>query len=98
MFYLNDANILNSISWTFYESVNDKEALLKAEAWAKKACELEKTYANLDTYAAVLYKTGKKDLALETANKAIELAKKEKYSPSDYQGATDLIKKIKEKK
>lgn len=98
LFYLNDANILNSISWTFYESVNDKEALLKAEAWAKKACELESTYPNLDTYAAVLYKTGKKDLALETANKAIELAKKEKYSPSDYQGTTDLIKKIKEKK
>lgn len=95
LFYLNDANMLNNISWSFYENVNDKEALLKAESWAKKATELEKTYANLDTYAAVLYKTGKKDLALETANKAIELAKKEKYTPEDYQGTADLIKKIK---
>lgn len=95
LFYLNDANILNSISWTFYESVSDKDALLRAESWAKKACDLDKSYANLDTYAAVLYKTGKKDLALETANKAIELAKKEKYAPEDYQGTTDLIKKIK---
>ncbi len=98
LFYSNDANMLNSISWTFYESVNDKDALLKAESWAKKACDLDKSYANLDTYAVVLYKTGKKDLALETAGKAIELAKKEKYNPEDYQGTTDLIKKIKEAK
>ena len=98
LFYSNDANMLNSISWTFYESVNDKDALLKAASWAKKACDLDKSYANLDTYAAVLYKTGKKDLALETANKAIELAKKEKYVPEDYQGTTDLVRKIKELK
>ncbi len=72
--------MLNSIAWNFYEKVEDKEALQKAEGWASKACELEKNYANLDTYAAVLYKVGKKDLALQMANKAIEIAKKEKYT------------------
>ena len=94
-YYLKDANTLNSIAWTFYEKVEDKEALLKAELWASKACVLEKNYANLDTYAAVLYKVGKKDLALQMANKAIDAAKKEKYTTEDYKGTTELIEKIK---
>jgi thioredoxin-related protein len=94
-YYLQDANMLNSIAWTFYENVEDKDALAKAEGWANKACELEKSYANLDTYAAVLYKVGKKDLALQMANKAIDAAKKEKYTVEDYKGTTELIEKIK---
>lgn len=95
LFYSNDPNMLNNIAWNFYEKVTNKEALLKAESWAMKACEIENTYANKDTYAAVLYKVGKKDLALTTANNAIELAKKEKYTAEDYKGTTELIEKIK---
>jgi thiol-disulfide isomerase/thioredoxin len=94
-YYLKDANMLNSIAWNFYEKVEDKEALIKAEGWAGKACELDKNYANLDTYAAVLYKVGKKDLALQTANKAIDVAKKEKYAEENYKGTIELIEKIK---
>jgi len=97
-YYLKDASMLNSIAWTFYEKVDDKDALAKAEVWASKACELEKSYANLDTYAAVLYKVGKKDLALQMADKAIATAKKEKYTADDYKGTTDLIEKIKSAK
>lgn len=94
-YYLKNANELNSIAWNFYEKIEDKEALAKAEVWASKACELEKTYANLDTYAAVLYKIGKQDLALQTATKAIDVAKKEKYAEDDYKATTQLIEKIK---
>lgn len=97
-FYSEDVNALNSISWTFYENINDKDALEKAESWSKKACVIEASYANLDTYAAILSKLGKKDLALENANKAIEAAKNEKQTPEQYQGTIDLIKKIKELK
>lgn len=97
-YYSKNAEALNNFAWTFYEKVEDKEGLSKAESWAKKACELDNNYANLDTYAAVLYKEGKKTMALETANKAIETAKKEKYNPSDYQGTVDLVKKINELK
>lgn len=97
-YYLNDGDALNNIAWMFYENVEDKESLSKAESWAKKACELNKSYANLDTYAAVLYKEGKKEIALETAKKAIECAKKEKYNQSDYQGTIDLVSKINELK
>ncbi len=97
-YYSNDVNALNNISWTFYENVNEKESLEKAESWSSKACAIESNYANLDTYAAILYKLGKKDLALENVNKAIEAAKNEKQAPEQYQGTTDLLKKIKELK
>ncbi len=94
-FYSKDADALNSFAWTFYEKVEDKDALLKAESWAKKACDIEKSYAAMDTYAAVLYKEGKKELAMQTAEKAIAIAKKEKYSPDDYKSTTELLEKIK---
>ena len=63
-----------------------------------RACEIESSYANLDTYASVLYKLGKKQQALDVANKAIDAAKKDKLASSDYQGTIDLLKKIKELK
>jgi thioredoxin-related protein len=97
-YYKDDVGMLNSIAWDFYEKVENKNALLKAEEWAKKASDTEKNYAFLDTYASVLYKLGKKQLALDAANKAIEEAKKEKLVAADYQGTTDLLKKIKELK
>jgi thioredoxin-related protein len=98
IYYKDDVGMLNSIAWDFYEKVDNKDVLLKAEEWSKKASDLEKNYAFLDTYASVLYKLGKKQLALDAANNAIEEAKKEKLVAADYQGTTDLLKKIKELK
>lgn len=94
-YYGNDPNMLNSIAWDFYEKVNEKDNLLKAESWAAKAVEIDPSYPNLDTYASLLYKTGKQDQALQMANKAIEVAKKDGYSKEDYKGTKDLIEKIK---
>ena len=70
-YYLKNPETLNSIAWTFYEKVADKEGMFKAETWTKTACDLNMSYANYDTYAAVLFKNNKKELALEAANKAI---------------------------
>lgn len=94
-FYKNDWRELNSIAWDFYEQVNDKSALLKAEQWAKTSTELDPNYANMDTYASLLYKNGKKQLALETANKAITIAQKEGMGIDEYKSTTDLLRQIK---
>ena len=94
-YYLKDADKLNSFAWTFYERVTDKNALLKAESWAKTACDLNNSYANMDTYAAVLYKLDKKDLALKTANNAIIKAIDEKMTVEEYKSTTELVEKIK---
>lgn len=94
-YYSKNTEALNSIAWDFYENITDKDALLKAESWAKQSVELETGYANLDTYASLLYKNGKKDLAQATATKAIEYAKKEGYSADDYKSTTELLRNIK---
>lgn len=95
IYYAKSTDDLNSVAWDFYENITDKTALVKAEEWAKQSVALETSYPNLDTYASLLYKNGKKNEALATANKAIEYAKKEGYPADEYQATTDLIKKIK---
>lgn len=86
-----NANILNSIAWNFYENVSDKKMLEKAESWAKHAVELQDNYAYNDTYAAILYKLGKKEDAKKAASKAIEQAKQ---SGEAYAETEQLLKKI----
>jgi thiol-disulfide isomerase/thioredoxin len=89
-----DAGMLNNFAWKFYEKINDKNMLKKAEKWAKKSVELEKQYANTDTYASILYKVGKYEKALKFINEAIELAKN---SNEDYSGSLEMKKKIEKK-
>lgn len=89
---VNDAYELNSFAWTFYEMVDNKEKLEKAEGWAKKAVAAENNSAYNDTHAAVLFKLGKKAEAQAAAEKAIELAKKE---GTDASATVELLEKIK---
>jgi hypothetical protein len=91
-FKKDDSNALNTFAWEFYEKVDDKGMLSKAEEWAKHSVELQPAYANNDTYAAVLYKLGKKAEARVAAEKAIELAKKE---GQDYKETQALLDKLK---
>ncbi len=85
-----DVNFLNSMAWTLYESVDadQKKLLEKGLSWSKKALDLKKDYAVMDTYAALLYKLGKTKEAGKVAREAIELAKS---SGDDYSGTEKLI-------
>ncbi len=88
---LENANELNSFAWAFYEQVDDKKMLENAVTWAKKATELDNNYAYNDTYAAVLFKSGKKNEAKVAAEKAIALAKK---NGDDFKETQTLLDKI----
>jgi thioredoxin-related protein len=90
-------NALNSMAWKFYEDVINKDQLKAGLAMSKRACELEGHYQNLDTYAALLYKTENYKEADIWATKAIEAAKKVNLKKEDYQETLDLQKKIKAK-
>lgn len=94
----NNANALNNMAWDFYENVSDKKLLQSAISMSKRACELNNSYANLDTYAAVLYRAGEYKEAEIMANKAIEKAKAEKMSAEEYKETSALLEKIKGKK
>lgn len=96
--YNNNSNALNSMAWDFYENVSDKKLLKSAILMSKRACELNSNYANLDTYAAVLYRAGEMKEAEIYANKAIEKAKAEKMGADEYKETSALLEKIKGKK
>ncbi|MBP6334179.1 MAG: DUF255 domain-containing protein [Bacteroidia bacterium] len=92
---MEDARELNSYAWTFYQKVDDKKMLSNAENWAKKATELEDNYANNDTYAAVLYKSGKKAEAKVAAKKAISVAQQNGEDFSETQALLEKINALK---
>jgi thiol-disulfide isomerase/thioredoxin len=86
-----DASDLNSFAWSFYEHVDDKAMLKKAEQWAQRATKLDDNYPYNDTYAAVLFKLGKKAEAKTAAEKAIAIAKK---TGDDYKETAVLLERI----
>lgn len=74
-----NASQLNSIAWNIYENheaFKDKNALKKAEVWAKKALALEPGNPAInDTYAHILFALGNKKGAVAQQQKAVALAK-----------------------
>lgn len=90
-----NSGALNSMAWSFYEKVSDKKQLEAAAKMAQRACELSSNYAYLDTYAAVLYKSGANKEAEKVALQAIEKAKEGKMSAEEYRETTELLDKIK---
>lgn len=82
---------LNSLAWNAYKNHNDVKILLKAIKAVERSIELEKNYYNVDTHAALLYKTGNYSKALKRAKEAIDIAKKEDIT---YTSTSELIEKI----
>lgn len=87
----NSSTRLNSLAWHVYKEHENVKHLLKAIKIVERSIELEATYYNVDTHAALLYKTGNYSKALKTAKKAIDIAKGEGLS---YGSTSELIEKI----
>lgn len=62
---------LNQGAWAFYEVVDEPEVLEKALAWAKRSVDIQPHAANMDTYAHLLYKLGRRQEAVEWQTKAV---------------------------
>jgi len=73
----NDPEELNSYAWRMFEISEDSKQLNAAETWAKKALDLTngKSWAIRDTYASLLFKNKKLNLAKAEALAAIESGK-----------------------
>ena len=85
---------LNNISWEYYETVDDKQELQKAKKWIIRSIELFSTYANNDTYLALLNKLEEYNNALIQAEKTLEIAKNDGV---DLNATLDVIDNIKKK-
>ncbi len=73
-----DPEELNTFAWGVYEHAqeNEKEKINTAIKCSFRSIELDNNYANNDTYAWLLYKSGEKKKALKQAKKTIDIAKK----------------------
>ena len=90
----NSSTRLNSLAWHTYKTHDTIDDLLKAIKIVERSVELEASYYNVDTHAALLYKTGNYTKALKKAKQAVDIAKEEGLS---YGSTTELIEKIIEK-
>lgn len=72
----NNVDPINQVAWELYESCNDTTLLKSAIGWMQN-CVLvkEPSYVYIDTYAALLYKTGKLSEAKAQAKLAIKVGK-----------------------
>ena len=93
-FIWNSAKDLNGLAWSLYENDDNMANLEEAKKWIIRSLELDTTYHNMDTNAALLFKTGEYTQALKAAKEAIELAQE---NDMDYSSTTDLINQIIEK-
>jgi thioredoxin-related protein len=84
-----DSEELNNFAWEVCESTDTlfAEKIKLALRCSIRSIALKDNYANNDTYACLLYRSGDTKNALKQAKKAITLAKKEK---EDY-GLTELL-------
>lgn len=88
---------LNTVAWNYYLHVNDPDDLQSAIGWAKQSVKMDANSYNLDTYAALMYKTGKYKKALKFANKAIAAAKADGLSASATEKLVMQINKARKK-
>lgn len=86
-----DWSSLNLLAWHGYEEHNEAEVLSKCIEIVLRSIQLNENSYNLDTYAALLYKTKEYSKALKQAKKAIEKAIE---NDEDYTSTTLLVNLI----
>lgn len=93
--FWNDAEELNTFAWNVCEQTDSAtaEKIDLAIKCSVRSISIKNNYANNDTYACLLYKSGDKKNALNQAKKAIALAKKEKEDYSLTELLIDWMKK-----
>jgi tetratricopeptide (TPR) repeat protein len=84
-FYMKYGEELNNSAYNIFTFSNDLEKLAKALKWSKRSMEINEALsldenrkqnpAYMDTYACLLYRLGKKEEAIQTQMKAIEILK-----------------------
>ena len=72
-FYMHE---LNKAAWSFYTMTKDPTLINTALAWAERANVFYKSPQSLDTYARLLYLSGRKEHAIAVQTEAIALQSK----------------------
>lgn len=66
---------LNQAAWKFWQLATKPEDLEKALVWSKRAREYSEEANTIDTYARLLYKLGRRNEAIQEAERAVQRQK-----------------------
>lgn len=88
-----DANTMNNLAWTVYESTDEPAAIAAAIEWARIGIDIAPSYSIWDTYAALLLKHGQTVEGKAAVAKAIAIAKAE---GEDYSATEALLEEYEE--
>lgn len=91
------AGTLNDYAWTFYENVEDRDALNRAVEWMGSLISKHPEYSYIDTYAALLFKVGRVQEAEEFALEAIKIGTEEKAKVDSTRELLEKIRKAEKK-
>lgn len=72
-----DPQELNEYAWTIFEKCNDMKCIEQALEWSKRSFKDKEVPAFMDTYANLLFKSGKKADAIAWEEKALKSANEE---------------------
>lgn len=86
-----DNGYINHFSWQVYEDCDDKEVIKNCLKWMKEVTDEEPTYAYLDTYAHLMFKSGNIKETKRIAQLAIEAAKKDNESTKNINKLTSKL-------
>ncbi len=84
---------LNEYAWGYVQMITNPKDLEIALSWSERAIALVESPVNLDTYANLLSKLGRKKEAIKAEKKAIKLGKKEGGDIKDLQQTLKEIKR-----
>jgi hypothetical protein len=94
-YYAEDYNMLSNVAWIVSSLTSESKYMKKALSWSKRSVSIKGEPFNIDTYASLLFKMGRKDEAIKQEKKVIALAKKRNISAIPYEEA---LKKMEEPK
>ena len=83
---------INSMAWSLYESCEDRKVQEQALTWFDPFLEDMADYPAMDTYAALLFKTGRLDEAEKWAINAIDTGKADNMNVSDTEKLLEMIR------
>jgi thioredoxin-related protein len=86
---------LNQYAWGYFQLIENKDELETALKWSERSIKLFKSSVNLDTYANLLSKLGRKREAVKVEKEAIKIAKKQGIDSKELKLALKEMKRNK---
>jgi thiol-disulfide isomerase/thioredoxin len=87
------ANELNLYAWKIFQNCDDMGCISDALNWSKKSVDITNNPVYMDTYANLLFKSGKNKEAIQWEEKAIKRANESKENDETFSNNLEKMKK-----